>query len=165
MISIQVLIFFVFTLAKIFFLQDTLWWECLDQELFRWPHELKGLENQRCEDCEAVPGYAGDVSAPKLPDDVLAVMALNAAWFHYSFWTRHFFLRDDELFEKHPGVFAKSQVESKGNKSPIEFQFLHLLKSTVVGKNILSLPPTYNFKMQFPGSFKAFYFSATDVSY
>ena len=38
--------------------------------------------------CEAVPGYTGDVSAPKLPDDVLAVMALNAAWFHYSFWTR-----------------------------------------------------------------------------
>lgn len=70
------------------FTMDTLWWECLDQELFRWPHELKGLENQRCEDCEAVPGYAGDVSAPKLPDDVLAVMALNAAWFHYSFWTR-----------------------------------------------------------------------------
>lgn len=38
--------------------------------------------------CEPVPGYSGDISAPKLPDDVLAVLALNAAWFHYSFWTR-----------------------------------------------------------------------------
>lgn len=92
--------------------KDTLWWECLDQELFRWPHELKGLENQRCEDCEAVPGYAGDVSAPKLPDDVLAVMALNAAWFHYSFWTRQFFCGMMSCLKKHPGVFAKSQVES-----------------------------------------------------
>lgn len=88
----------VFTAVCFFSSKDTLWWECLDQELFRWPHELKGLDSNRgrCEGCEAVPGYAGDVSAPKLPDDVLAVMALNAAWFHYSFWTRQFLLRDDD---------------------------------------------------------------------
>ncbi|CAE7213506.1 unnamed protein product, partial [Symbiodinium microadriaticum] len=38
--------------------------------------------------CEAVPGYKGSCAIPKLPEDVLAVLALNAAWFTYSFWTR-----------------------------------------------------------------------------
>lgn len=71
------------------FTMDTLWWECLDQELFRWPRESSDAEaGEVSHHCEAVPGYTGDVSAPKLPDDVLAIMALNAAWFHYSFWTR-----------------------------------------------------------------------------
>eukprot|EP00438_Fugacium_kawagutii_P028708 Skav229182 [mRNA] locus=scaffold1004:244201:248782:- [translate_table: standard] len=70
--------------------EDTLWWECLDQELFRWPRESRESDEDQHQHshCEAVPGYTGDVSAPKLPDDVLGVMALNAAWFHYSFWTR-----------------------------------------------------------------------------
>ena len=64
----------------------------MDQELFRWPRDDGDSSGnpmfEGSHHCEAVPGYTGDVSAPKLPDDVLAVMALNAAWFHYSFWTR-----------------------------------------------------------------------------
>jgi len=65
----------------------------LDQELFRWPRESSDAEaGEVSHHCEAVPGYTGDVSAPKLPDDVLAIMALNAAWFHYSFWTRSWIL-------------------------------------------------------------------------
>ena len=47
---------------------------------------------------EAVPGYNGSLAAPKLPDDVLVVLSLNAAWFNSSLWTRKlqgiFLLRD-----------------------------------------------------------------------
>lgn len=121
---------FWFFFHQFFSSKDTLWWECLDQELFRWPHHpLKGLDSNRgrCENCEAVPGYAGDVSAPKLPDDVLAVMALNAAWFHYSFWTRQFFWRDDDrVVWKTCWRFRKvSSWKYMGNKCPIEFQFFN----------------------------------------
>jgi len=38
--------------------------------------------------CKAVPGYTGDCTPPSLRDDVIAVLALNAAWFTYSFWSR-----------------------------------------------------------------------------
>ena len=106
------------------FNSECLWWDCLQGELFDWPREadnsdaadqpesaapqaadLAGYAPQAKEvplempfELEAVPGYNGSLAAPKLPDDVLAILSLNAAWFQYSFWTRQlqgiFLLRD-----------------------------------------------------------------------
>ena len=44
---------------------EAVWWDC-----------LADLH------CEALPGCAPD--APKLPEDVLAVLAMNGAWYHHS---------------------------------------------------------------------------------
>lgn len=119
------------------FYWDSLWWKCLDNELFHWPKQTMrddfkqafangpvsregpmSREDDPFQDLwddylvpagnqagaqlvpvqpvfvevpielEPVFGYSGDMSLPKLSEDVLAVLALNAAWFQYSFWTR-----------------------------------------------------------------------------
>ena len=135
------------------FYWDSLWWKCLDNELFHWPKETmrddfkqafangpvsregplspEDAERSRYDgpmsreddpfqglsaedlvpafnqgpgvpigvpvqpvfvevpiELEPVFGYSGDMSLPKLSEDVLAVLALNAAWFQDSFLTR-----------------------------------------------------------------------------
>ena len=93
------------------FNSNCLWWDCLQGELFDWPRveqsdapHADGYQPQAREvpvesfELEAVPGYHGSLAAPKLPDDVLAILSLNAAWFNCSFWARQlqgiFLLRD-----------------------------------------------------------------------
>ena len=104
------------------FNSECLWWDCLgelfdpreadnsdaaDQPESAAPQaaDLAGYAPQAKEvplempfELEAVPGYNGSLAAPKLLDDVLAILSLNAAWFQYTFWTRQlqgiFLLRD-----------------------------------------------------------------------
>ncbi|CAJ1361903.1 unnamed protein product [Effrenium voratum] len=103
------------------FNSNCLWWDCLQGELFDWPrvehsdaqvnsppapHAVAHAGYQPAREMpvempfelEAVPGYNGSLAAPKLQDDVLGILSLNAAWFFCSFWTRQlqgiFLLRD-----------------------------------------------------------------------
>ncbi|CAJ1393018.1 unnamed protein product [Effrenium voratum] len=112
---------------------DCLWWDCLQGELFDWPRveqsdaqfgsaPAAGYQPQAREvpvesfELEAVPGYHGSLAAPKLPDDVLAILSLNAAWFNCSFWARELqgiFLprvesNNSEDFEKRFGRFLRA---------------------------------------------------------
>ena len=94
---------------------ECLWWDCLQAELFDWPRVEDSEEQLDAQpatlagypaakevelpfELEAVPGFHGSLAAPNLSDDVLVILALNAAWFSYSFWTRQlqgiFLLRD-----------------------------------------------------------------------
>lgn len=91
------------------FSQDKVWWSCLEGEAFQWPLEgEEGGTRLRADPlhaseavaasspqgraavraCEAVPGFVGASDAFRMPEDVAAVLALNAAWYEYSFMTR-----------------------------------------------------------------------------
>lgn len=92
------------------FSQNKVWWSCLEGEAFYWPLEDEDEGTRPATDqdnanetstssatppgrlalrtCEAVPGFGGSSDAFRLPEDVAAVLALNAAWYKGSFMNR-----------------------------------------------------------------------------